>query len=128
VLARNHRFHGSRDIQRLYRSIRPIRTKSFGVHLRSEPRAPYRVVIIVSRKVHKSAVVRNRIRRRLYELIRTQHTEHLSGKALAITVYTTSLATDPADEVRRELRSLLSKALELHHPKESHGIVEREGK
>ena len=127
MLSREHRFRGSRDIQRLYKTGKAVRTKSLGARYLCTLIQPFRAAVIVSRKVHKSAVVRNRIRRRLYELLRTKYAEHLTGGQLLVTVFDASLATAPAQAVERELANLLSKAQEGGRPKGNHDIVRGTG-
>ena len=73
-------------------------------------RAQYRVAVVVSRKVHKSAVVRNRIRRRVYEYVRILFGSEPVPYDLLITVHTDSVATLPAEELAQEVEKLLKKA------------------
>ncbi len=127
MLAQQHRFTGSRAIQRLYRVGQSARTKRLGLRYQTESGQSFRAVIIVSRKVHKSAVVRNRIRRRLYEILRTDYAKHLDGVQLVITVFDVSLATMTAEEVRSELANLLSKAQSGGRPKARRDIVKDTG-
>ena len=127
MLARQHRFQGSRDIQRLYKTGTGVRTKSLGLRYRNQPGQPFRAVVVVSRKVHKSAVVRNRIRRRLYEQLRKEHGASLGHGQLIISVFDASLATTPSPKLARELSHLLSKAQDSGRPKTNHGIVENTG-
>lgn len=72
-------------------------------------RSSYRAAVIVSKKVHKSAVVRNRIRRRVYELIRL-NLDQSTTYDLATMVYDESIATIPAEELERRVVGLLAKA------------------
>lgn len=65
---------------------------------------------MVSRKVHKSAVKRNRIRRRIYELVRHQLPNIKSPVEIVITVYKPELAELPAAEVERAVNDLLKKS------------------
>ena len=73
MLASKHRFHGHGSLRYVYAKGRVVRTKLFVCKTtdnrrRTEPR----VAVVVSKKVMKSAVRRNRIRRRLYEAIRDE--------------------------------------------------------
>ena len=86
----------------------------------------FKVAVIVSRKVSKSAVVRNRIRRRLYEIIRKDFGKLLEGRQVNITVYDVSLAVAPHDEVKRELQGLFAKMKQPKGAAQSRGIVEGE--
>jgi len=71
MIAVAHRFHGYGSLRGVYQHGQSLRGPlvSLKFNLR-EPRRPYRVAVVVSRKVSKSAVVRNRIRRRIYEIVR----------------------------------------------------------
>ena len=113
MLQKANRFHGSRAIRRLYSGSGSVRTARLGLRYRtaSSKGAGFRVAVVVSRKVSKSAVVRNRIRRRVYELMRVEHAPRLpKGTELLITVFDASLAAAPPETVRRELSQLLQKA------------------
>lgn len=69
-----------------------------------------RIAVVVSKKVHKSAVVRNRIRRRLYELARTYaKTEGVSFGSVIIVVQNDTVASIAADTLREEVTGLLQK-------------------
>lgn len=66
-----HRFHGRASLIYVYRRGKLLRSPKlllkFALNSRTET---YRVAVVVGRKVHKSAVVRNRLRRRVYETVR----------------------------------------------------------
>ncbi|HSH55407.1 MAG TPA: ribonuclease P protein component, partial [Candidatus Limnocylindrales bacterium] len=63
-----------------------------------------------SRKVHKSAVVRNRIRRRIYECIRHCQPNITGPYDVIVTVYQESIATLPAEQLEAVVRGLLQRA------------------
>lgn len=56
-------------------------------YVRNDRQQAYRVAVVVSRKVSKSAVVRNRIRRRLYEIVRKHSARIAEPHDLVFTVY-----------------------------------------
>ncbi len=66
-----------------------------------------RVAVVVSKKIDKRAVVRNRIRRRVYEIVRKQWNEIEQDYDLVITVFNVSVK----DESHGELESQVSKLL-----------------
>jgi ribonuclease P protein component len=84
--------------------------------------------VVVSRKVSKSAVVRNRIRRRIYECVR--NFEPLAVYDLVFIVYDEQVATMPAVELGRIVKQNLRKSgcLQVEARKSAagtdHGIVE----
>ena len=67
---------------------------------------------MVSKKVSKSAVVRNRIRRRIYEIVRLSKKE--SGQKwpvdIVVSVFDDRPAKMPHDELRAAVEGLLKKA------------------
>lgn len=125
MLAKEHRFHGSRAVRAVYKKGRAVRSRRMGARFTTGQQG-FRVSVIVSRKVSKSAVVRNRIRRRLYELIRKDFSSLLKGVHANITVYDASLAVAPHSELKRELESLLAKMQSHRETPKSRGIVEGE--
>lgn len=110
MLTRAHRFHGHASLNYVYRHGQAVRGQQIVVrYVYNSRRSDYRVAVIVSRKVHKSAVQRNRVRRRIYEIIRT-------GKPVAgpydivISVFSEQLVNLPQPELERLVRGLLAKA------------------
>lgn len=115
MLARKNRFHGHSGVRRVYRQGKPTRTAFFSLHaLRNDRVKQTRVAIVVSRKVHKSAVKRNRIRRRIYELVRAQLPTINTPTEIVITVYKPELAEIPADQMSDAVTELLKKARLQH--------------
>lgn len=68
-----------------------------------------RLAIVVSKKVHKSAVGRNRIRRRLYELVRPEIAK-LAVCDLVFIVVSAEVRTMPAADLREMVLKLLADA------------------
>lgn len=76
MLAYLYRFHGHSSLKYVYKNGTVLRTQLFTLkYVKNSKRSNPRVAIVVSKKVHKSAVKRNRVRRRMYELFR----QHVSG-------------------------------------------------
>jgi ribonuclease P protein component len=111
MIARAHRFHGHNSLRHVYAHGQTIHGPLCTLRYAANPRRQtWRAAVIVSKKTHKSAVVRNRIRRRIYEIIRT----HLQPTAMAIDivfiVYSDQMASLPAGEVEAAIMSQLQKA------------------
>jgi len=68
--------------------------------------------VVVSRKVHKSAVVRNRIRRRIYEIVRQSDARLTDHRDLVFTVFSERIAEMPAADLAPAVKRLLTKAAE----------------
>jgi ribonuclease P protein component len=110
MISRQHRFHGPNSLRFVYQNGKTVRGASFAVKSAPNPRRKsYRVAVVVSRKVHKSAVVRNRIRRRLYAVIRELDDQIKEPVDIAITVFNDSVAEENlkalAHQVKRQFKS-----------------------
>ena len=111
MISRAHRFHGRASIQRLYRGGKMVRSADLSLRYTPNPkRENYRLAVVVSKKVSKSAVVRNRIRRRVYEHVRILFGSQPIPYDLLITVFDERVATLPPAELAYELNGLLKKA------------------
>ena len=111
MLARLNRFHGHGSVRRVYRLGRPTRTELFSLHaLKGEKVRASKAAIVVSRKVHKSAVKRNRIRRRIYEIVRLRLPKFAVPTEIVITVYRPDITDMPAKELETAVDELLKRA------------------
>lgn len=111
MLARSYRFHGYGSLRYVYTKGRAIRCP-YGVlkYAPNPKRKTWRAAVVVSKKVHKSAVVRNRIRRRVYEIIRTSVPKEAPPVDLVFSIYSAQVAEMPIEELRTVIQSQLQKA------------------
>jgi ribonuclease P protein component len=125
MINRINRFHGRASIQRLYKTGKMVRSASLCLRYASNPRRrQYRLAVVVSRKVSKSAVVRNRIRRRLYESVRILSSTFSEPYDLVLVVYDDSFKDKPTEELQRDVVKLLKKAKLTTPVNPGHAIVE----
>ena len=110
MITRAHRFHGHNSLRPTYQKGRPVYSANVKLLYAPAQKQTYRVAVVVSKKVHKSAVARNRIRRRVYEQVRTYMKSDSKQLDLVFIVQSPQLATMPASDVAAELTSLLQKA------------------
>jgi ribonuclease P protein component len=111
MITSSHRFHGYNSLRHVYRYGRIARGSLFSVKSALNPRRrSYRVAVVVTRKVDKSAVARNRMRRRLYELIREQDDQITEPFDIVITVFQNSLKDQPHQSLRGQLKKQLKEA------------------
>lgn len=111
MIHQTHRFHGRKSLNFVFKRGQTIRTHHIALKYVRNPQAKsYRVAVVVSRKVSKLAVVRNRIRRRIYEVIRTTEAHIVAPYDMVFIVYEIELAQLPAIEVRGAVQNLLHKA------------------
>jgi ribonuclease P protein component len=105
MISRAHRFHGYNSLRYVYRQGRVSRGPHFAVKAADNPkRKAYRVAVVVSRKVNKSAVVRNRIRRRLYEISRELGQNISQPYDIVITVFHDTILETPHKELASQLK------------------------
>jgi ribonuclease P protein component len=106
-----HRFHGYGSLNGVYKRGQSVRGSMISLrYMQRDQRRPYRAAVVVSRKVSKSAVVRNRIRRRIYEVIRQADGSKLVGTDLVFTVFDERVAGLPPAELQAAIYGLLQKA------------------
>lgn len=111
MLAKIFRFHGHQAVRRGYKQGRSVRGALGSLHVNNDLNKPsFKVAVVVSKKVHKSAVVRNRIRRRIYEVVRNEQVKISKPAELIFTVYQVEAATMPSDQLTKEVQELLQKA------------------
>jgi len=111
MLGRGHRFHGYGSLRGVYKRGQNVRGSLVSLKFASRgPNRPYRVAVVVSRKVSKSAVTRNRIRRRIYEVVRHAEASIEPGTDLVFTAYGDQLATLDAGKLQTLITELLQKA------------------
>ena len=103
------RFHGYNALLPVYRRGVAVRGSLLSLkYLPRKPGSPYRAAVVVSKKVHKSAVVRNRIRRRVFELVRRQQAS-LPAVDIVITVFSDQVAQLPSAQLQDQVNGLLAK-------------------
>ena len=111
MIAKRNRFNASRDIENIYRRGRAIRHGVFSLKYVPAKKTNYRLAVVVSKKVSKSAVVRNRIRRRVFEQFRLIYKS--SGQQpldMVVSIFDPGVASMPANELASICRNLFEKA------------------
>jgi ribonuclease P protein component len=106
-----HRFHGHRGLRYVYQNGQTVRGPSFAIKSLVNPhRQSYRLAVVVSRKVEKSAVARNRLRRRLYEAVRTVEDGIDGPYDMVLTVFSRDLLDEPARLLNQQVHGQLRAA------------------
>lgn len=112
MFAKIHRFHGYGSLKAVYGRGKTSRGTFISLkYSNRSPDKPYRVAVVVSRKVSKSAVVRNRIRRRVYEQVRQLDSAFPPGMDMVFTVYSDKLESVEPEILAEDIRDLLKKAV-----------------
>jgi ribonuclease P protein component len=117
MISRAHRFHGYNSLSFVYRNGQTIRGPLFAIkYIQNPRRKEYRAAVVVSRKVHKSAVSRNRMRRRLYALLQDFEPQIIGPFDIVITVFHSTLLEETPKNLSHQLKKQLEAA----------GILKRE--
>lgn len=108
MLAKKYRFHGHGSLRYVYKNGDAVRTRLFTIKYTKNPmRHDSRYAVVVSKKVHKSAVGRNRIRRRLYELLRHQNEKVVSPHDVVVIISSGEVLAMDAHELEQQLSDAL---------------------
>lgn len=95
----------------MYKLGKSIRGDVISLKYRIDERSDHiRVAVVVSKKVSKSAVLRNRMRRRVFEIIREHMAEITPGFEAVFGVFDSSVATMPHEDLEKHVMSLVEKA------------------
>jgi ribonuclease P protein component len=129
VISSTHRFHGHTSLSYAYLRGKTQRSSKMSLKfVQNSHRTSYRAAVVVSRKVHKSAVKRNRIRRRIYAQIHANEGLINAPYDLVFTVYDDSIAEMPAAELSKLITEQLEKADVLKVTEPPHAIVKKVAK
>ncbi len=111
MISRKNRFHGYGSLRYVYRNGLTVRGPLCAIkYVANAKRSDYRLAVVVSKKVHKSAVVRNRIRRRLYEAVRLESSAIQQPYDMVLTVFSDKVASIPAEEITQMVHAQLRQA------------------
>lgn len=110
MLSHLHRFHGHGSLRYVYRHGQKGRGAGLGVSYSKNPhRVHSRFAVVVSKKVFKSAVKRNRLRRRIYEIIRLELDSIQKPYDIVFTVFEPELLSMEHADLRKKVIGLLAK-------------------
>jgi len=111
MISRKYRFHGYGSLNYLYRHGQTARSKMMAVRfVPNAHRDLPRFAIVISKKVHKSAAKRNKIRRRIYEVIRLSIQPNSPTIDMAITVYSPDVIDLSNAKLKKQVHELLTAA------------------
>ena len=110
MLAKKYRFHSRGGVRYVYKQGKTIRKSRMSLVFCDNNRGFTRVAVVVSKKVCKTAVSRNRVRRRVYEAIR-QNFEFIPLKRDYIfVVYSNDVLKMPYNELVKLLGELVAES------------------
>jgi ribonuclease P protein component len=111
MISSEHRFHGRASLRFVFKQGQVIRAQDISLRYAKNSRIEkYRMAVVVSRKVSKSAVVRNRIRRRVYEIVRLQASNIVEPFDLVFSIFSDNSSKVSAKQLEQTIHYCLRRA------------------
>lgn len=108
MLPKSRRLRLTRDFERVFAKGKALYGHYFKIRLNPSSRSLSRFAVVVSSKVHKRAVVRNRIRRRAWSVLANIHLLTPASSDIAIIALPPAASAD-FTEIAKEITQLLTK-------------------
>lgn len=131
MLSSSYRFHGRNSLKFVNQRGQTIRGQMLSLkYAKNSRRAEYRVAVIVSRKVSGSAVVRNRIRRRIYACLQDQNEAIEEAYDLVFIALSSEVAEMDSKQLEKMVKDCLAQAgvIKSRSTKDRRDIINREEK
>lgn len=110
MIRSENRFKGHRSLNFVYKKGKTVRSSAFAVKYIANPkRDTWRLAVVVSKKVDPLAVGRNRIRRRMFELLRTTIPEDFPSMDMVVTVYDKKVANEEHKKLQSQVADIITK-------------------
>ena len=107
MLSKKYRFHSRGGVRYVYQKGKTVRTPKASLVFVDNTRKFTRMAVVVSKKVEKSAVGRNRIRRRIYEALRKNMEYIPKERDYVFVVFTKEVGKMPFGELEKLLGELV---------------------
>ncbi|MBQ6396013.1 ribonuclease P protein component [Candidatus Saccharibacteria bacterium] len=111
MLSSKYRFHSRGGVKYTYKHGKTLRRPDLSLVFSENSKGKTRFAVVVSKKVLKSAVGRNRIRRRVYEAIRLNFSSFKTPRDYIFVVYNPSVKTIPFSELEKTIRILARESM-----------------
>jgi ribonuclease P protein component len=111
MLASKYRFHGHAALKFIFSHGKTYRLKNMSIRVAENPRRQTsRASVVISKKVIKASPKRNRVRRRVYEVLRQEWSSIKPGRDIVLSVYDPSVLVMPHEELVSEIKNALQQA------------------
>lgn len=110
MLRKKYRFHSRGGVKYVYQHGKTVRTPKMSLVFVENTRGFTRVAVVVSKKVEKTAVGRNRIRRRMYEALRVNFDLIPKGVDYVFVVYSKEIMKIKFSELEEMLGKLVEES------------------
>ena len=110
MLNQKYRFHSRGGVKYVYRHGKTVRQPKISLVFYQNARGGQRFAVVVSKKVFKHAVDRNRVRRRLYEAVRLNLEAFPPRQDYILVVYSRDFRNMPFVDLESIVRELAARA------------------
>lgn len=110
MISKKYRFHSRGGVKYVYKHGKTIRKSYASLIFMPNSRGFTRISVVVSKKVAKSAVKRNRIRRRIYEALRLNFDAIPQKTDYIFVIYSKDILTLPFPKLEQLLGSLVKES------------------
>lgn len=110
MLSRKYRFHSRGGVNYVYRHGETIHNTNLGLVFMPNQRRMRRFAVVISKKILKSAVDRNRVRRRIYEAIRLEDVTRFTPMDGIFIVHSANFLKMPFREIQDIVHELLERS------------------
>ncbi len=111
MLGQRYRFHGHGSLRFLYARGAAVRSSLLTIKYSNNPRRrSSRFAVVISKKILKSAVGRNRVRRRVYEIIRHQLPLLKTNQDVAVLVFSAEVLQKSHQDLQAIISQLFAQA------------------
>lgn len=117
MLNKKYRFHSRGGVRYVYQHGKTVRSPKMSLVFAENTRGFTRVAVVVSKKVEKTAVGRNRIRRRMYEVLRLNMDSIPKKMDYVFVVYSKEIIKMPFRELEKILGELVAEAKVCYNKK-----------
>ena len=108
MLNKKYRFHSRGGVRYVYQKGKTIRTSKMSLVFVKNERGFTRIGVVVSKKIEKTAVGRNRIRRRIYEVLRRNFDKLPEKTDYVFVVFSKDVMKMPTSELEGVIGELVS--------------------
>lgn len=110
MLSKKFRFHSRGGVRFVYQNGKTIRSPKMSLVFMDNVKGFTRIAVVVSKKVEKSAVKRNRIRRKIYEILRINLDSIPKERDYIFVVYSNDILKMSFKELEKNIGKLVSES------------------
>ena len=117
MLSKKYRFHSRGGVRYVYQKGQTVRKPKMSLVFCENTRGFTRVAVVVSKKINKTAVGRNRIRRRVYEVLRKNMDSIPKRVDYVFVVFSSDILKIPYKELEKLLGELVTESKVCYNKK-----------